>query len=137
MQMMKKPQSLHKEDCDCELCMARGGQIGVHGSFGKEGESFPGFKAREASDSLAPGGHKSRENLRESAKNDHREILAEGRSINPKLKGLAHGGEIEPDEELHEGVGHEIMDAFHSKDHKKLMSGLEAMILHHMNKKED
>jgi hypothetical protein len=43
----------------------------------------------------------------------------------------------EPENEVHEIVGPEMMDAIHSKDHKKLMSCVEAMVLHHMNKKED
>jgi hypothetical protein len=50
----------------------------------------------------------------------------------------AKGGEVEDegDDELHEGVGKELMEAIHSKDHKKLMSGLEAMVLHHMSKRD-
>lgn len=44
---------------------------------------------------------------------------------------------MEPDSEMHDMVGQELMDAIHSKDHKKLMEGIEAAILQCMNKKED
>ncbi len=68
---------------------------------------------------------------------EHQKVLSEMREMpNPKLKGLAHGGEVESeDDEIHEMIGPEMMDAIHSKDHKKLMSGIEAMVLHHMSKK--
>lgn len=51
-----------------------------------------------------------------------------------KDEGPKDGGE---DSELHEAVGHEIMEAIHSKDHKKLMQGIEAIVLSHLSKKED
>lgn len=40
------------------------------------------------------------------------------------------------DHELHDIVGNEMMDAVHSKDHKKFMGGLEAMVLRCLNKKD-
>jgi hypothetical protein len=83
---------------------------------------------------------KSEEHM-DRAKTLHKRKLWELQSMpNPKLKGLAHGGEVEPsddDHEIHEMLGSEMMDAIHSKDHKKLMQGIEAMVLHHMSKKED
>jgi len=62
--------------------------------------------------------------------------------------GFKEGGEVKDpeigesespgeDDELHDEVGKEIMEAFHSKDHKKLRQGLDALIMSHMNKKED
>ncbi len=70
----------------------------------------------------------------------HRKKLAELRGMEkPKLQGLAKGGEVEsdPDDEIHGMLGSELMDAIHSKDHKKIMSSLEAIVLSHLNKKED
>ena len=52
---------------------------------------------------------------------------------------LAEGGEVEPDAddmELSHGLGKELMGAFESKDHKKLMSSLEACVLHCMSKSD-
>lgn len=50
----------------------------------------------------------------------------------------ADGGEVgEPDSadsEIHDMMGSELMDAIHSKDHKRIMSGLEAAVLSCMNK---
>ena len=48
------------------------------------------------------------------------------------------GGAVQsdPDDELHQMVGNEMMDAVHTKDHKKFMGGLEAMVLRCLNKKE-
>jgi hypothetical protein len=55
---------------------------------------------------------------------------------------MAKGGEVEvemkdmpEDDELHDMVGQEMMEAIHSKDHKKMMHGLEAMVLKCMNKR--
>lgn len=59
----------------------------------------------------------------------------------PKMK---EGGEVEDkaipeapegEDDIHEMVGPEMMDAIHTKDHKKMMQGLEAMVLHCINKK--
>jgi hypothetical protein len=41
----------------------------------------------------------------------------------------------EPD--MHDVIGEELMGAIHSKDHKKLMQGLEAAVLSCLNKKGD
>jgi hypothetical protein len=51
---------------------------------------------------------------------------------------LAEGGEVsDPDDEIQNMVGQEMMDSIHSKDYKKLMGGIEAMVLRCLNKKED
>ena len=44
--------------------------------------------------------------------------------------------EMGPDEdlEIHEMLGHEMMDAIHAKDHKRILEGIEAMVLNCMNK---
>jgi len=71
-------------------------------------------------------------------------VLPGADSFQDSLRKATHfkeGGEVEGtedhDEEIHNAVGEELMSAIHSKDHKKLMSGLEAMVLNCMNKKED
>ena len=50
---------------------------------------------------------------------------------------LAKGGEPDGDEEISHGLGKELLSAFESKDHKKVMSALEACVLHHMSKGEE
>lgn len=60
---------------------------------------------------------------------------------------LADGGEVEghmdiapeDDDEIHDMLGKELMESFHSKDHKKAYQSLEAMVLNCLNKdhKED
>lgn len=61
--------------------------------------------------------------------------MAEGGEAKPEMK--SEEMPEEGDSELHDMVGQEMMDAIHSKDHKKMMHGLEAMVLSCMNKKED
>lgn len=51
--------------------------------------------------------------------------------------GFAKGGEVEsPDEdhEIHDALGEEMMDAIHTKDKKRMMSAIEAMVLSCMDK---
>jgi len=133
---------MHGEDCDCKTCMAKGGEVkGVHEASKDSpeypGRSKPGWMQR-AKEEDTPYLNKD---LDKYSKESHQEKLNELKSMpNPNLKGLAEGGEVEgedPDSELHEQVGHEIMGAIHSKDHKKLMDGLKAIVLSHMSKKED
>lgn len=153
---------------DCPHCMAEGGSIeekraaraqnhpvSISGGPGREesrhGQVSPNALQRGVSSSWSEGkssghhmdtaGKYGSENNTSYRKSEAKENLSDLKSQNPKLKGLAEGGEVEmdedPDSELHEQVGHEIMEAIHSKDHKKLMSGIEALVLHHMNKRED
>jgi hypothetical protein len=63
--------------------------------------------------------------------------LASAQDSMRKAFGYAEGGQVNPDDELHDMVGSETMDAIHSKDYKKLMSGIEAMVLRCLNKKEE
>ena len=50
---------------------------------------------------------------------------------------MAEGGEVEDhDTELSHVLGKELMGAFEAKDHKKLMSSLEACVLHCMSKSD-
>lgn len=165
MQLMKKPSSMHGDSCDCSKCMADGGPVlpgaqnaqdsmrkafkfshggkvkGIHEEQG-HGYSKAGAHAsfaKELDDKDDPEYGYARKKHNDEARGLHVEKLSELKAMpNPKLKGLAHGGEVESeDHEMHEIIGPEMMDAIHSKDHKKLMSGIEAMVLHHMNKKED
>jgi hypothetical protein len=92
------------------------------------------------------------------AKDEHRRVLGEMKAMpKPKLQGLAEGGEVEGemdikdnmsdpdvmdkgdndyDSEIHDLLGKELMEAFHSKDHKRMAEGLEAMILQCLDDKE-
>lgn len=53
----------------------------------------------------------------------------------------AKGGKVESDgdddSEIKDAIGKEMVEAFHSKDSKRVMGAIEAAILHHMSKKED
>jgi hypothetical protein len=52
--------------------------------------------------------------------------------------GMAEGGEVdEGDDELHDMLGEELMDAFHSKDKKRAMSAIEACVMRCMNKGDE
>jgi len=131
-----------------------GGRVGAKSSDVLETTkgSFPGSSGVYSQGALARSGKKHTDIGNEHGDSTHKEMGREGTreakevaahkayeisQQNPKLKGLAHGGEVDPDSEVHEMVGPEMMDAIHSKDHKKLMGCIEAMVLHHMNKKED
>lgn len=125
---------------------AHGGYVkGVHESFGeKEGQSRAGAYARSAHESKktnhlnGAGEHYSNK----SAKDLHKEKLHESRSMpSPNLKGLAHGGEVDAphddDSEIHSMLGKEMMSAIESKDHKRIMDGIEACVLSAMNKHKE
>jgi hypothetical protein len=58
------------------------------------------------------------------------ELYAEGGEVDHER---SHGDE---DEDLHHMMGEELMDAFDSKDKKRIMEGLEAVVLSCMNKRE-
>lgn len=59
----------------------------------------------------------------EEAKNNIKESL-----------GMAEGGEVEGDDELSDMMGQEHMDALDSKDKKRIMQSIEAIVLSCMNK---
>jgi hypothetical protein len=59
--------------------------------------------------------------------------MAKGGDVEAKAEAMPM--EHEGEDDLHEAVGQEMMDAIHSKDHKKMMHGLEAMVLRCMNKR--
>lgn len=61
------------------------------------------------------------------------EAVAQGGKLDNE--GYAKGGEVtDHDSEIHDMLGQEMMDAFHSKDHKRIMSGIEALVLSMLNK---
>jgi hypothetical protein len=120
----------HVQGCQCAQCMAEGGQIkGVHEPMKIAGE-YPehGGESWKSRVSTGASKEKSKENLK-----DLKEMP------NPKLQGLAEGGEVEsnPDDEIQDMVGQELMGAIESKDYKKIMQGMEALILSCMNKKDN
>lgn len=105
---------------------------GVHRSvFTTPGQSRVGFNLEMG----RSGGHGiGREESEYWAKEKHREKLGEMRSM-PKPKLMAEGGEVEEhaehgsDEELHGMMGEELMHALDSKDKKRIMDSLEAIVL--------
>jgi hypothetical protein len=109
-------------------------------------------------DANSSGTSKAGERVREggawnldTAKDRHRKVLKEHKGMpgpTSGRSGFAEGGEVdghmEPDGdemdidmELSHGLGQELMHAFEAKDHKKLMSALEACVLHCMSKNDE
>lgn len=153
MQHMKSPKHSYGEMCGMcggGKCMAHGGEVkGVHEQGVPEwvgrGMSQAGSDARVANHPGLKGGTAASAAM-EDSKKSHREKLGELKSMpHPKLKGLADGGEVgagthegpDEDHEMHDMLGQEMMGAIHGKDHKGLMSCIEAAVLNCMNKKGD
>ena len=42
-----------------------------------------------------------------------------------------------PDDEISDALGSELMEALHSKDHKRVMGAIEAAVLHHVSRKDE
>lgn len=110
------------------------GQKGVHKSTDvySPGSSRAGYNARAEHDTKDPV-------FAKQAKEQHHKVRSEQASMSGPTSGrsgFAEGGEVEDDgdEELSHGLGKELLGAFESKDHKKLMSSLEACVLHCMSK---
>ena len=128
------------EGCSSGDCYAKGGDVfedretkgasdpeknqsGVHESsrFGSKGVSMAGEDQRAGFDT----------------KPAHKKVLSEMKAM-PKPELMAEGGEVdEGDDELHDMLGEELMDAFHSKDKKRAMSAIEACVMRCMNKGDD
>lgn len=125
----------------------RGGQVGVHDPIGANttGKSKAGAHLRSSNYNEFEGNEARYASEKLNAVKEHHKIIDEGRSIQPKLQGLAEGGEVKEDsydhladdENIQDMMGEELMSAIHSKDYKKIMQGMEAMILSCMNKKDN
>lgn len=113
--------------------LAHGGEIkGVHTSvLDKRGNS-------KASDRLSEAHHYGKDNHydeMEKVKDEHQGVLDEIRSMKKGDRtNLAEGGEVSDHDELHEALGHELMDAFDKKDKKGVMDVLHAVVLNRMNR---
>lgn len=150
---MKKPKMASGGMCECQgegcaKCMDDGGAVSAQDSMRKAFHYAEGgsVKSKEKLKDDLRGVHTTdyKGLTNQGKKQAHREMAEEIHQMpRPHIPGdkpspYAHGGEVEnPDHEVHEMVGPEMMDAIHSKDHKKLMGCIEAMVLHHMSKKED
>lgn len=149
MQHMKSPKHSYGEMCGMcggGNCMAKGGEVkGVHAEddvpewVGK-GMSKAGMDVRAGNHLKGAAGATAMDD----SKKAHREKLGELKSMpSPNIKGLAEGGEVDgeaphdEDHEMHDMLGQEMMGAIHGKDHKGLMSCIEAAVLNCMNKKGD
>lgn len=94
-------------------------------------------KAEAYDEPLSSHDKKHNEQRIEKAKNEHHKVLGEMKSMpNPKLKGLAEGGEVDS-KDMNEDVDNELMDmacgefleALHSKNKKEILDSLKAIIL--------
>ena len=129
--------------------MAEGGAVkGVHKQEdGPAGQSYAGDRVRESASTKSPF---LKDVNREEAKHEHRVVLNEMKHApgpTSGRSGFAHGGDVEAheepdgdeasmDEELSHGLGKELMGALDSRDHKQIMSCLEACVAHCMSKGE-
>lgn len=149
----------------CAKCMDEGGKVdspgwkakgwthdkdyneGVHKDVSGKGESYTGTLVRKGFTDRAIDRQKSQMSHNAASPSPKLKGLAAGGPVLPgaqsaqdsmrKSFNFKDGGEVDGDSEIHDMLGSEMMDAIHSKDHKKLMQGIEAMVLHHMSKKED
>lgn len=129
-------------------CMAHGGSVydedhekGVHPrSYSRQGGgvSESGNALRDTA-GMKKGGPFDK---RPMVKAEHHKVLGEMRSLpKPNLKGLAKGGMAEEgqdmdmdqdgdmDNELHEALAHELMEAFEKKDKKGVLESIKALVM--------
>jgi len=110
---------------------AKGGEIkGVNKpSLSDPGTSEAGKKLKPA---FSVGGSKWDT---EAAKDVHRKTLGEMKDMKSQDRtNLAEGGEVSDHDEMHEALGHELMEAFDKKYKKGVMSAIEACVMRCMNK---
>jgi hypothetical protein len=149
---MPKPKSCPGPECPgCSSanCYAEGGNVhsgnqrennekGVNKSFSGEssGTSLGGLASRTGGDTG-----------KRLAKYEHRKTLGELKAM-PKPKLYAEGGEVHNtpehpdaeqdkeliDDELHNMMGEEVMAAFDSKDKKRMMESIEAIVMSALSK---
>lgn len=152
-EMMKAP---HSKGADCTMCgggkckTAEGGAVGMgpyntdsekaergvhhtHTRFDKldKGQSRAGSLNQHGLEKDAKAMHHSKLSELKAMKGSDRTNLAEGGAI-----GEPDAKDEDGDMELSHGLGKELIGAFESKDHKKVMSALEAAVLHCMNKED-
>lgn len=147
--------------CGKMNCMAHGGSVkdqdhekGVHArSYSRQGggTSEAGNTLRDNA-GMKRGGHFDKS---EVIKDEHRRRLGESKAIHPKMKGLAHGGEVEDDkmdmyamspdvpamhdeggeidddmdQELNEMVADELLSAIEAKDKKGILESIRALVM--------
>lgn len=105
----------HDEDCPgCPMC--HGGKMADGGEVKPVTMSLPPKTASDLSKGMN-GGY----NFKEGG-----EVTAE-----------PHESKESDDHEIHEMLGKEMMSAFESKDHKRIMDGIEACVLSAMNKHKE
>lgn len=124
-------------------CMEHGGKVEKH-----EGVSSQGALVRKTTERDYPGEstsaftHRSGMNMRH-AKETARERAEDERMVKPKMKGLAHGGEVEGehedpemesgesdmDEEMEHMLVDELQNALESKDKQAVLDAIRALVM--------
>jgi hypothetical protein len=124
--------------CSDAMCMSEGGAVwdgkhrednekGVHSPL-TEGSGISGMGVSVRAGDMEGAKKQSIDNRREQRPVGHQtrtELYAEG--------GEVEGPEVE--DEIHNMLGDELMEAFESKDRKRVMEGLEALVMSCMNKR--
>ena len=141
------------EGCSDPMCMSKGGEVkGVHRSrddvdeidYGRPGESVAGSEMRTnytpaTKYRLQPEDKSQNKETLGKVKDEHYKVLGQMTAMKGKNREyLAEGGEVEGPEvedEIHGMLGEELMSAFESKDRKRVMEGLEALVMSCMNKR--
>lgn len=121
----------------CAHCdYARGGEVknDFQKNIDRERESRKGLKGvHPGSGGSSDAGAKLHVAGPEAAKHSHKRVLNEIREMpNPKLEGMAEGGEVEgpdDDNELQQACCDEFMSALEQKDKKGALDSLRALIL--------
>lgn len=149
-EMMKAP---HSKGADCTMCgggkckMAEGGDVFSAATMdshkAEKGVHHTNSRFDRIDKGQSRAGSFVQHGLDKDAKEVHKHKLGELREMKgADRKNLAEGGEVDADGdedgdvELSHGLGKELMGALDSKDHKAVMSALEACVLHCMNKED-
>lgn len=126
--------------CSSPDCYAKGGAVkGVHESFDEgEGDGRSEAGALAVSSKMSDDPSRKRRWM-DSAKGEHKRVLTEMKDM-PKPKLMAEGGMAEEghddgmDDEIKNMLGDELCSAFESKDKKRIMEGIEAVVLSVLSK---
>jgi hypothetical protein len=117
--MPERAKALHRETIEEQKSMPK---PKLMASGGQVNDDVPEAPSKNAA-AMQAGATSSGAPSWEEAKNNIKESL-----------GMAEGGEVEGDDELSDMMGQEHMDAMDSKDKKRIMQSIEAIVLSCMNK---
>lgn len=127
------------EGCADPMCMSKGGKIEIKPHPPDVADLSPEeeHRVRERFEAAA-WDKKHMSGAKQMSDDDLFESRKRAGHLPKHGPGFAEGGEVEGpevDDEIHGMLGEELMSAFESKDRKRVMEGLEALIMSCMNKR--